>query len=172
MKHVCYFLLLTVLISCNKVDDLLTFNISDEATFTVESTALVNVPIPVPTPEVATNSSREFENNDTRADLVKDVRLNDLKLSIVSPSGKTFSFLKSIQVFISTNQNDEIVLASLDNVPSSASVIDLETTSEKLDTYVKASSYKLRTSIVTRETLTEDVEIRMKLNFTVTADPL
>ena len=46
--------------------------------------------------QVTTNSSAEFENNKTKASLVKDVKIRSLKLSITDPSDKTFTFLKSI----------------------------------------------------------------------------
>src|SRR5688500_6568530 len=109
MKQLAIFsLILFCTSSCKKIDDLLTFHISHETTFTLEGASPLDIPIPVQTPDITTNASQEFQNNDTRADLVKDIRLEEVKLSVVSPTGKTFSFLKTIQVFISTNQNDEI----------------------------------------------------------------
>ena len=167
-----FFLVLSITSGCKKLDDLLTFAITDETTFTLENASPLDLPFEVQTPDITTNSSQEFRNNNTRADLVKDVRLEEVKLTLVSPSGKTFSFLKSIQIFISTDGNDEIVLASRNDISSTASTLDLETTNEKLDAYVKASSYKLRTSVITRETLTQDIDIKMNLKFKVTADAL
>ena len=157
---------------CKSVDDLLTFTISDQVTITVPSNSPLNLPAELATPDVTTNSSQKFANNNTQASLVKDVRLQELTLTIQSPSGKTFSFLKSIQIYISTNSNDEILLAGLDNIPVAVSSISLTPTQAKLDVYAKASSYKLRTTIVTRETLTQNVEMKTDLKFKVTAAPL
>lgn len=166
-------LLITVLIfsGCDKIDDLLTFTISDESTLVIENNSPLSLPFEIETPDVTTNSNSEFQNNNTSADLVKDVRLEQVKLSITNPASKTFSFLKTIRVFISTNANDEIELASAVDITSTANTIDLTTTDEKLDAYVKASSYSLRTQIITRETLTDDVSIKMNIKFKVTADP-
>ena len=173
MKHAAIFLFtLLGVLSCKKIDDLLTFRISHETTFTLQSASPLNLPFEVQTPDITTNANQEFQNHNTRADLVKDVRLEEVKLTLVSPSDKTFSFLKSIQIFISTNQSDEIVLASAENISSTTTTLNLEPTSEKLDSYVKASSYKLRTSVITRETLTQDVDIKMNIKFKVTADAL
>lgn len=157
---------------CDKIEDLLVFTISDQTTLMIESTSLLDLPINVPTPDVTTNSSQEFENNNTKAELVKEIKLEQLKLTITDPVTKTFSFLKSIHIYISSGQNDEIELASMDNVESSANTITLTPTSQLLDKYVKASGYKIRTSIVTREALTQDLEVRADLKFKVKAEGL
>lgn len=167
------FLVVSIIVfACKGVDDLLTFTISHETNFTIPNSAPLDLPIKLQTPDVTTNSSQEFGNHDTRADLVKDVKPEQVKLTITSPPGKTFSFIKSIHIYISTNSNNEIELAYLDNIASTASTLDLTTTDKKLDEYVKASSYKIRSQIVTKETLTEDVDVKMNLKFKVTADPL
>jgi hypothetical protein len=172
MKKISIVLICLILAQCKTVDDLLTFTISDQVTITVPSNSPLSLPVELATPDVTTNSNQKFANNNTQASLVKDVKLQELTMSIQSPSGKTFSFLKSIQIFISTNSNDEILLASMDNIPVSVSSISLTPTQAKLDTYAKASSYKLRTTIVTRETLTQNVEMKTDLKFKVTAAPL
>jgi hypothetical protein len=47
----------------------------------------------------------------------------------------------------------------------------LTPTSEKLDKYIKASSYKLRTEAVIKESLTTDITVKADMKFQVTADP-
>jgi hypothetical protein len=149
----------------------LKFTISDHTAITIENTSPLNLPLEIPTPAVTSNSQQQYENNNTQANLVQDVRLKQLQLSITQPEAKTFSFLKSIHVYISSAQNDEIELASLENVESDASVLDLVPTQQKLDAFVKASSYNLRTEITTRETLTQSVDVDVDLKFQVTANP-
>ena len=106
----------------------------------------------------------------TKAELVRDVKLEQLKLTITQPSGKSFSFLKSIRIFISTDQEGEMELASLDNISTTSGTLDLVPTTEKLDPFIKAASYGLRTEIITDETLTQDVDVLVNLRFKVTAD--
>ncbi|WP_100431597.1 hypothetical protein [Flavobacterium sp. 1] len=158
-------------VSCSEVDKLLTFTISNETTFKINNGLSINTPFDVATPDVTTNSSAEFKNNNTDADLVKDVTLKEIKLSITSPADKTFSFLKSVHMYISTTADDEIELAFLDNINSSANTISLTCTSQKLDKYIKASSYKIRTKVITKETVTQDIEVKANMKFKVTADP-
>jgi hypothetical protein len=164
--------ILLVCASCKEVDDLLTFTISDQVSLTIPSTSPVSLPSEILTPEVTTNSSQKFANNNTEASLVKDVKLQELKLTIETPSGKNFNFLKSIEIYISTNSSNEILLAGLDNIPANLTTISLTPTQQKLDVYAKASTYKLRTSVITKETLTQDVGIKADLKFRVTAAPL
>jgi hypothetical protein len=87
-----------------------------------------------------------------------------------SPSGQTFAFLKSIHIYISTNSSNEIELASLDSIPASTTSIALAPTQAKLDEYVKASSYNLRTEAVARQVLTQNVNIKIDCKFKVTAN--
>ncbi|TDO72923.1 hypothetical protein EV143_107229 [Flavobacterium chryseum] len=159
------------LTSCDAVDDLLSFTISNQASITIQSTSPINLPTEIVTPDVTTNSSSEFKNNKTEAGLVKDVKLKSLKLSITNPDGKTFAFLKSIHLYISTTDSDEIELAYQDNINSTSNTLDLISTDARLDQYIKADKYKLRTKVTLKETLTQDVTVKADMNFRVTADP-
>ncbi len=145
------------------------FSINNQANFRVESSSPINLPFEMGTPDVTTNSSQQFDNNNTAANLIKEIKLEELKLSITNPATKTFSFLKSVDIYISTNSNNEILLASLSNISSTAQSISLTTTAQDLSSYVKASSYKLRTSVVTKETITQAIDIRADIKFKVKA---
>ena len=159
-----------LLFGCNEIEKMLTFTINDRTAIRIESTSPLTLPLGIPTPAVTSNSEQQYSNNNTRADLVKDVRLDELKLTITDPATKTFSFLKTIRIYISSDQTNEIELASSENISSQTGTLQLNPTQAKLDTYAKASSYSLRTEITTDETLTEAVEIQVDLRFLVTAD--
>lgn len=160
------------LFSCEQLEDLLTFTISDNTTFTIEGVAGAPTPVNVPTPEITSNSSQEFENNNTRADLVKSIKLKELTLTIQSPEDFTFSFLKSLDIFISADGVEETRLAYKEDIPEENTSIELETTEEKLDAYIKKDSYSLRFEAVTREAFSGDVTIKADMEYEVTADPL
>lgn len=165
-------LLLITAFSCDQINNLLTFYVKSNTNITVPSSSPLPFPFEFLTPNVQTDSSQEFKKNNTNVDLVKDVILDEVKLTITAPEGKTFSFLESIKIYISTDDDDEILIASAENITSTDSSIKLTTTQAKLDAYIKASSYKLRTEASIRETLTQDVSIRIDLKFKVTADVL
>ena len=165
------FLFSLFLTSCDAIEDLLSFTISNEASIQIKSTSPINLPTEIITPDVTTNSSSEFKNNKTEAGLVKDVKLKSLKLSITNPDGKTFTFLKSIHLYISTTDSDEIELAYQDNINETTNMLDLISTNAKLDKYIKADKYKIRTQVTLKETLTKDVTVKAAMKFGVTADP-
>lgn len=172
LKLIAFALLLPLFFtSCDAIDDLLSFTISNEASIQIKSTSPINLPTEIITPDVTTNSSSEFSNNKTKASLVKDVKLKSLRLSITNPDGKTFAFLKSIHLYISTTDSDEIELAYQDNINETTNMIDLISTDAKLDQYIKADKYKIRTQVTLKETLTKDVTVKADMKFNVTADP-
>lgn len=160
-----------IIISCNVIDDLLTFSIDNQTTVTIPSGFPVNTALELVTPDVPSNSSTAFKNNNTNAELVKDIKLKEMRLTVTNPANKSFSFLKSIHIYISTNDSDEIELAFLDDINSTSNTLNLTCTTAKLDKYVKASSFKLRTKALTKETITQDISIKADIKFQVTADP-
>lgn len=162
---------LSLIGSCEAIDDLLTFSVSDSVTINVPASG-INLPLEILSPEVSSSAKQEYSNNNTRADLVKDVRLTELKLTIQSPDAMDFDFLKSISVYISTGTDEEILLASLSEVPLNVKVIDLKTTKEKLDRFLRAETYQLRTAMTTRGAVEDETTILAGLKFRVTADPL
>ena len=164
--------LLTLLGSCKKIDQLLTFYIEDSQSIKIAGTFPIGQVIPLTPIAVPTRSDEKFKNENTSADLVKDVKLDRLTLTITDPSAENFDFLQSISLYISTNQSDRILLASLDNVPTGVSSIQLTPTGQKLDKYVKASSYTLSTEAKIRKPISRDITIRSDSRFKVTADPL
>lgn len=160
-------MLISGLSACKKKG--VSFTIKNNATFRVESSSPINLPFEIGTPDVTTNSSQEFTNNKTAPNLVKEVTLQDLTLSITSPSGKTFSFLKSAEIYISTNTSNEIKLASADNINSTSSTFSLSPASANLIEYIKSDKYKLRCRVVTKETVTQAIDLKCDSRFKVTA---
>ena len=90
---------------------------------------------------------------------------------LVPRCDKTFTFLKSIRLYISTDGTDEIELAYSDDINATSNSIELACTSQKLDKYIKAPSYKIRTKAVIKETITKDVTVKCDMKYKVTADP-
>lgn len=173
MKKTLFLLPLFLLFffSCDKVDQLLSFEIDSTQNITIPATGLINTPVIAPVP--ATVSSQEtFKNNNTAANLVKDVRLSKLTLTITDPAAENFNFLKTIKIYIGTDQSDKVLLASLDNVPTGVSSIELVSGNEKLDKYIKAESYTLYTEVTLKSSVANELTVRADSKFKVTADPL
>jgi len=156
---------------CKKVAELLTFEISDSQDIKIPASSVINVPFISPVP-VTMNSQQSFQNNKTSANLVKDVRLTKLTLTISDPATENFNFLQSIKIYIGTNDSDKVLLASQDNVPTGVSTIELVSSNTQLDKYIKASSYTLYTEVALRSSVAEQITVRADSKFRVTADPL
>ena len=169
LKIIVFLLGSISIVSCKKIDQLLTFTISNQSNITINGSSPVNIPFNISSPGITTNSSAQFQTNNTNAAHVKDIRLKSLQLTIINPPSQTFAFLQSIHIYISTSTSNEIELASLDNISTTANSLALIPTQSKLDDYIKAPSFNLRTSIVTRQLLTQNVDISIDSKFNVTA---
>lgn len=175
MKRILFSILALVAFaatSCDTIDDLLTFYINEEETIVVESNFPVGLvafdPITVPT-----NSEETFKNNKTRAELVKDVTLNKLTLTIADTAKSAdFDFLKTIEIYIEAEGLDEVRIAYLEEVPLDVKTLNMSLTNAKLDEYIKKDSYTIRTSAVLRNTVVKDININAAMRFKVTADPI
>jgi hypothetical protein len=155
--------------SCKKINKSIEFRLDFSTEVIVPSSTGINIPFNVITPEVETNAEASFAANDTRKDLIEEINLEELRISIKSPQGEDFSFLKSVVVFIKADGFEEKQIASLDNVPENVFELDLVPTGEDLAPYVKAESFSLRVKTVTDELITRDHELLVFSKFRVKA---
>ncbi|HEX8428115.1 hypothetical protein [Hymenobacter sp.] len=165
-------MLLLATVGCEKIDKLLTFYIEDSQNIKVSSSFPLGKIVPLTPLTVTTRSEEKFSNEGTRADLVKDVSLNRLTLTITDPSSENFDFLRSIKIYISTDSNDKVLLASLEQIPQGVKVISLKSNNAVLDKYIKAKSFTLTTEAVIAKPISQDITLRCDTRFKVTADPL
>ncbi|GHA63295.1 hypothetical protein [Pontibacter akesuensis] len=175
MKRIALsFVLLVALVTvaCEKIDDLLTFYIDEDETFTIDSSFPIGRLVPITPFTVPTNSEETFKNNQTRAELVKDVSLNKLTLVITDPQQQNFDFLDEIELYISSENQPEVKIAFLEEVPMGATQLELKSTNAKLDEYIKGESYTIRTKAALRKPVSQDITIKADMRFKVTADPL
>lgn len=157
--------------SCSKVEKLLTFKIKNETSFVVPSAIGINTPYSVPVPDIQTNATQAFANNNTDINKVKDIKLEALNLTITSPAGFTFRPIKTIRIFISAQGLEEKLIAYKEDIPTTVgNTIALDCNSQNVDMYVKQPSYNLRTETILREAFFQDVEIKAQMTFKVSAD--
>lgn len=161
-------------ISCKEIDKLLTFEIENSQNIKFSTGFPLNNDVVSLPMDVTTNSEDEFRNNNTRAEFVKDVTLKSLTLTISDPPGENFSFLKSVYIYVSMpDGSDEIQLAYREDIPDTiGNTIELYSKNEKLDKYIKASSFKIRTKTVFDKSYTKEMTVRADMKFKVVADPI
>lgn len=165
------FILVSLLLvfSCKKIDKLTQFDMDYDSSVTVESTLGINVPFNIYTPDITTNSESTFESNNTHKDLIESISLKTMTMSISNPAGDDFSFLKSIEIYISADGLSDVKIAWKDDISDNTTELNLETSSTDLKDYVKKDSFKLKVTTTTDEVLTHDYTIDIHSVFFVDA---
>ena len=120
MKPFYIVLLAVLLCSCKKLTE---FTITNTSNFMVNSTTSVNTPITILTPPVTTNSQYAFSSNQTDANHVKQITLQQLSLTITNPTGQNFDFLQSVKLSISASGLTDQEVAYNNNVPKGVTTI-------------------------------------------------
>ena len=136
----------------------------------IPSSTGISLPINLLTPEVETNSESTFEVNDTRKDLIEEIRLTSLILTLNAPNNADFSFLESISVYMNAQDLPEVEIAWEDDVPDNAgNQISLNVSNEDFKEYIKKDEFSLRVNTITDEILTSDHQIDIASSFFIDA---
>lgn len=170
MRHII--LILTILFtisSCDKVDDLTKFEIEYKSKVVIPASTGIDLPFNVFTPDMETNSESKFEVNDTRKDLIEEIKLTKLQLVIISPTDADFGFLNSVEVYISAEGLDEIKIAEKDVDENIGNTLDVNVFDIDLKEYIKKDAFNLRLNTVTDEAIGSDHEIDVNSTFFVDA---
>ena len=161
---------LTIFAACKDLEKLTEFDMNYSSSVTIKKSTGLDLPVTLFTPDMETNAESEFAVNDTRKDMVEEIVLTGLDMTITSPSGQTFSFLKSIEVYIDAEDLPEVQVAYQSNVSESAgNKLSLETTGQDLKAYIIKDKFNLRVETVTDEALSRDTDIKIDSRFFVNA---
>lgn len=150
------------LVSCGTVQSLV------QNTFPYTANVLVSTGVPanqeVSSSATASNVQTWFGGNNNAQ--IRDVRVSDAKVTVVSPSGGSLNAFKSIKVYISSSGTGERLVASRSNISTDASSLNLDIeNSGFLDTVVKSTGVTVRTVYELKNQTSSDMNIRITLNF-------
>lgn len=161
------------MISCKELEKLTQFNLKYNSSVVVPSSSLIDLPLSFDTPEIETQSESRYEQNNTRADLVEEVKLSGMTLTLNSPTESDFSFLKSVSVFLQADGLPEVKIAWQEDIPENiGKIVTMETANDNLKDYVAKDDFTLKVSTITRKTLGSDHEIDVESTFRVDAKVL
>jgi hypothetical protein len=172
MKNSILFFAISIVIGmgCKQVDKLTQFNMEYNAEVVIPSSAGINLPFNLFTPDIESNSESTFAVNDTRKDLIEEIQLTSLGLTLASPPDRDFGFLKSIEIFVSADGHSEVMVAWKRDIPeNTGQFLALETTGTDLKEYIKADEFKLRVNTITDEVIATNHEIDINSVFFVDA---
>ena len=169
-KQLAFLCSIALMISgCKDLDKLTQFNMEFNESVVIPSSTGVNLPFNIMTPDVTTNSASTFSTKKTRKDLVDEIKLTKLDLTVTSPSNANFNFLKSVSIYISASGLPEVKIASKDNVPTNITMLQLDVADVDVKEYIKADKFSLRLSTVTDELIASDYTINAHSTFFVNA---
>ncbi|KAA9340275.1 hypothetical protein [Adhaeribacter soli] len=123
---------------------------------------------------IASDSEAEFKRNNTTTHLVKNIRVQELKMAMPGNLSATFNFLKDIEVYVadSLNRNPVLMAYARDIQPDGKKTLILTPTENVMDKYVKTGNYSLRIKGKMVDTVSSDLNIKVNMVFKVTASPL
>ncbi|PIF43146.1 hypothetical protein CLU96_0050 [Chryseobacterium sp. 52] len=151
-----------VVVSCGTVQSLV------QNTFPYTANVLVSTGVPadkeVSSTSTATNVQTWFGGNNNAK--IKDVRISDAKISVVSPSGGNLSAIKSVKVYVSSSGTGEKLIASRSNITTDSSSLNLDLNDAGyLDEVVKSSGLTVRTVYELKNQTSSDMNLKIALNF-------
>lgn len=163
-------LLFLAVTGCKKVNELTVFDLQYEAEVLIPSSINQGLPMAINTPDIQTNSSTRFENNDTRKDLIQEIKLTELNLYIENPPSQNFDFLKSVEIYINASGLNSQLVAYRNDIPDGqGQQLSLFTTDADLQEYIKKDEFYLEVEVVTDQLITQSVRIKALSNFRVDA---
>ena len=166
MKKTPLIILITIvfLSSCEILSELTQFDLPYEKSFSVPLILTSDSTLTIETPSINTGISSAMEKYKTESDLIDEITLSSMTLTLTDPMDGTLGFLESIAVFISATGQDEIQLAFDTAVASDiGAVLELETSSADIQNYIKSDDFKLKFSIGTDENVLTSQEITMDM---------
>jgi hypothetical protein len=163
------FVLISIFGACKKEKRGINFNLYLKQSFIIQNGSPINLPISILLPDVTTNSTAQFEQNDTRAELINSIKLTTLDLHIEDPPSQDFSFLKDVEVFVKAENLPEIRLAYLFNNSSNSQSISLKIEDQDFAEYLKKEQISLRVKTVVHKTFAHQIKFNADMKFRVNA---
>ena len=138
--------------------------------FTIQSSTGINLPFNLVAPEMETNSERRFASEDTRKDLIEEIKLTSLRVQLNTPENGDLKFLNEVELFINAEGLDEALIAFKYNIPSSVGkTLQLDVTEADFKEYIKKEEFTLRLRAKTDEVLSRNHELTTFATFFVDA---
>lgn len=165
-----YFFILFFGLFSYSCSNLTKFNLYYSQEITVSPGMGIGVPFTSSTPPFPTQSTTQFENNNTNADLIESCKLVELIAQITQPANYDFSFLNQAEIFVSAPYLQEVKVAQIYNIPDNVGKeLKFETTNVELLEYIKKEQLQIRIATVQDKITLEEVKAMVNMKFLVDA---
>jgi hypothetical protein len=174
IKYLVILCFLIVLVRCKKADEIIDsfthFSFEADYLVSVPASPITTVPVEIVTPDIQTHSDVLFSANNTRADLVEQINLTALSLTVKTPEGGDLKFLKSVDISARAQGLPEVRVAFKDIVPDDiGGTLALDVTGADLTEYFKKDTYQLKITVTSDHALTSDYGVNAHSVFFVDA---
>jgi hypothetical protein len=154
---------------CKALKKLTQIYLDYKYTITYPANLPVGVPLTIASPEIETNIEQELEKAGSSTKMIESVKLNMLRVTLTEPQGQDFSFLQSMEVYLSAPGYEEIRVAHKENIPASSTQLLLEVDNVELKEYLKSDKITLRIAGRQDEILVRDINTEIYAKFFVDA---
>lgn len=165
------FFLIFQIQGCKKLKKYTEFDVNNTSNFTIPSSNyIINFPFDFTTPESTTNIQEKIDNEGSASKLIDQVILTKVSLLINNPTNANFNFLNSVEIYLSSNNQPEILAAWQYDIPeNNSNTLELSTGSTNLKEYMKESNLTFRVKIVTDKVIPYDIDVTAVETFHVKA---
>lgn len=155
---------------CKALNKLTQFYINYNTSYTYHNTLPPDVPDSINTPDIVTNIDQEVAINESRKDLIQSAKLSTMKLAIPVEYGTGFSFLKSVDLYISAKGQPKTLVAYKHNITDQVgNELNLDLTDVELKNYIKNDTITLSITSTTDQFLNRDVQVNVAIKFFIDA---
>jgi len=131
------------------------------------------VELPFPTIRVATNSQQYADQYHTSLSKIVSVYMGTINMQITNPYSQNFDFLDTVQFYISTQDQPEVLVAYDYNIPKGLKSINLAIVpGVNLKDYITSDSISVRLNAHINAVPAPGTQVLSSGNFHVTANPL
>lgn len=184
MKRFALFIsLITLLSSCKKskdeVKELLDipFSFSMKNDFTLPGAGVViqvkDTAVSVKSDNIVNTIPDEFKKNNADINKVKSISIEGVELTIKSPAGQTFNFMKSIEVYLGADGMPETLIASkegINTISPTPTSLSLDSKNANIIAYIKNPTYYIRTKTTIVKTYEKDIVIGSEIKLKAVAN--
>ncbi len=164
------FALPVLMVSCKALDKLTQFDLDYSTSYTYEANTPPNTPDSVATPDITTNIERELEIKESKKELIESAKLKEMKLQLNSDAGTRFTFLKSVDLYVSAPGREKVLVAYKHGITDDIGTeLVLDLTNVELRDYVKNDVITLHATSVTDQLIRRNITVDVKVKFFVDA---
>ncbi len=165
------FLLIAVSSCEDELDKFTQFTVKDSSEVVVPATTLIlDAPLTLPTPNIEVNLNEQFENNNSRKDLIESAKLTKMTLILNSPDNGSFDFLNKVELFIDVEGKDRILLASVSDIPENGlKSVSMVVSEAELREYINKDSYTVNGTVSVDKTIESEYTIEIASEFFIDA---